>query len=64
MFDKYARRVQPLDTSAVKNVYERVWLMTEIQRQEKEKITQEKGKCISTVCLGQNFGRFAVKASY
>ena len=35
MFSHY--RISPLDASDIKNVYERVWLMTIIEQQEKKK---------------------------
>ena len=45
VFEKYARGIHPQDLSAIKNVYERVWLMATIEKQEQQKkAAQENGE--------------------
>ena len=42
IFTKVAQqRVSPLDVSAIKNVYERVWLMSYLEDEERKKKQQE-----------------------
>ena len=45
-FEKYVHKVQPLDTTAIKNVYERVWLMQSIEKDALNKSHHSQGKGI------------------
>ena len=37
VFDKLASKISPLDVTAIKNVYERVWLMKHYEEEERRK---------------------------
>lgn len=37
IFEQLARRVSPLDEAALRNVYEKVWLMLHLEKEEKNK---------------------------
>ena len=36
-------KIHPLDISAIKNVYERVYLMTALEEEEKRRLEEEEG---------------------